>query len=111
MAKEEQNKIDYPTFLSYMDELGIKVYDMNQVNCQFSRDEVISKGGSTIVYRGLLNDSDIPASDAIPVALKAPPVEINESTTDFKVSDALNDCWQEIRTLKHTDGHPNIIKF
>src|SRR4051812_38558762 len=105
MAKNKQQNIDYPTLLGYMNMLGIKVYDMSQVDCQFSRKEVIGKGASMMVYHGRLNDSDIPGSVSIPVALKAPIEVIKEKTTDAKVSKVLNDVRQEIRMMKHFDGH------
>ena len=111
MAKSKQQKIDYPTLLGYVNELDIKVYDISQIHCQFSPNETIGKGSSMQVYRGHLNDSDTSGSDTIPVALKVPLNTIKENTTETKVSNVLNDVRQEIRMMKHFDGHPNIIKL
>src|SRR4051812_11573111 len=105
MAKRKRSMIDYPTLLGYMNNLGIKVYDVSQVNCQFSRDGVISKSGSMMVYRGLVNDS-IQGSDAIPIALNVPLDEITEKITDTEISNILNNFRQEIRMMKHFDSHP-----
>jgi serine/threonine protein kinase len=111
MTKSKQKNIDYPTLLGYTNSLGIKVYDMSQIGCQFRPEEIIGQGASMLVYRGHLYDSDISGSDAIPVALKAPLKAIDKKTGDTKVSDILNNVRQEIRMMKHFDGHPNIIKL
>src|SRR3954462_213997 len=111
MTKSKQKNIDYPTLLGYTNSLGIKVYDMSQIGCQFNPEEIIGQGASMLVYRGHLYDSDITGSDAIAVALKAPLIEIKKKTVDTKVSEILNDIRQEIRMMKHFDGHPNIIKL
>ena len=111
MAKSKQLNIDYPTLLGYMNKLNIKVYDISQVHCQFSVDEIIGEGASMRVFRGHLDNSDASGSDPIPVALKNPVVTINEKTLDSKVFKVLNDVRQEIRMMKHLDNHLNIIKL
>ena len=91
MAKSKQLNINYPTLLGYMNKLSIKVYDISQVHCQFSVDEIDHwQGASMRVFHGHLDDSDTSGSDPIPVALKNPVVTINEKTLDSKVFEVLN---------------------
>ena len=111
MAKSKKKIINYPTLLGYMNDLGIKLYDMSQVDCSFSFDEILGQGASMLVFSGHLADSDTLGPDTIPVALKVPCKAIKENTVDNKVSEVLNDVRQEVRMMKHFDGHPNIIKL
>src|SRR5436305_11892354 len=112
MTSTKPPEIDYVTLLGYVQKLGIRVYDMSQVHCPFHHDDNIGQGGSIVVFSGYLdNDTDTPSSELIPVALKIPSISIKENTLDKKISEALNDVRQEIRMMKHFDGHPNIIKL
>ena len=108
MTTTKLPKVDYLSLLGYIQGLGIRVYDINQV--QF--DDIVGQGASMLVFKGYLSkDTDTPASEPIPVALKTPSASINERTTNVKVSEVLNDVRQEIRMMKHFDGHPNIIQL
>src|SRR5690349_1459816 len=101
MAKYKQRKIDYPAFLGYINELEINVYDMSQVNCQFSPVEAIGRGGFSVIHRGYLDDSCTPSLDTIPIALKVPLEAINEKFSDTKVSRVLHDVLEDIRIMRH----------
>src|SRR4051812_33210365 len=94
MAKNERKNIDYPTLLGYINDLGIKVYNMSKINCAFRLDEIVGRGASMMVFRGYLADSDTLGPDTIPVALKVSLKIIKENAVDTKVSNVLNDVRQ-----------------
>ena len=104
-------KTDYSTLLAYISALGVKVYNMNHIECEFKPDDMLGIGQSMITYRGLLvkEPEAGAASSSIPVAIKVPNLQLKEKTPDSKICDILADVRQEIRMMKYFDTHPFII--
>src|SRR5947209_3603008 len=102
MTTTKPIKVDHITLLSYVQRLGIKVYDKSQLDCQFGYFEKLGEGGSMAVFKGhLVNDTDTSAFKRIPVALKIPRNLITKNTREKIIFSVLNDVRQEIRMMKH----------
>src|SRR4051794_1681442 len=101
MATSRKPRVDYLTLLGYVNELGIKVYDLSDVNFDTSDGELGHGNSMTVLRATLVKDTE--TLDSIQVAVKVPRNDIKESSNDFRISKVLSDVRQELRMMKHFD--------
>src|SRR4051812_3546616 len=101
--------INYSNFIGHLQRLNIPVYDFESHLSDLTVDSEIGRGGTMVVYQSeLCQDSQQPS---LKVALKMPHQNVKQNTRDKEINKMLSDMRQELRMMKHLEGHPNIVNL